>query len=107
MHHNTIITIASYSYLLHISAYSFHVPDVSEHTEYSSIATAASSKGKYVTQYNSGVNQPAGITIDKEGNIFIADNGYNRSFLWDTYGSLSLTPLLPITADNVVSTDFT
>ena len=75
----------------------------------STIAPAASSKGKYVTQYNSGVNQPAaaGIIIDKEGNIFIADNNYNRSFLWDTYGSLSLTPLISITADNVVSTDFT
>ena len=39
--------------------------------------------GQYVTQYNSGVNQPAGIMIDEEGNIFVVDNGYNR---YNSYG---------------------
>ena len=32
-------------------------------------------QGKYVSQYNSGVSQPAGIAIDEEGNIFITDYG--------------------------------
>ena len=35
------------------------------------------SQGQYVTHYSSGVNQPAGIMINEEGNIFIVDSGYN------------------------------
>ena len=37
-------------------------------------------QGQYVTQYNSGVNQPAGIAIDDEGNIFIADYYYSSNY---------------------------
>jgi DNA-binding beta-propeller fold protein YncE len=33
-----------------------------------------SPQGQYVTQYSSGVSQPAGIAIDDEGNIFITDH---------------------------------
>ena len=37
-------------------------------------------QGQYVTQYNSGVNQPAGIAIDDDGNIFIADYCYRSNY---------------------------
>lgn len=36
---------------------------------------------QFVTQYDSGVSQPAGIVIDDEGRIFIADYGSNNSAL--------------------------
>ena len=36
-------------------------------------------QGQFVTQYDSGVSQPAGIVIDDEGRIFIADYGSNNS----------------------------
>ena len=33
-------------------------------------------KGQYVTQYNSGLTQPSGIAIDDEGNSFITEYYY-------------------------------
>ena len=37
-------------------------------------------QGQYITQYNSGVNQPAGIAIDDDRNIFIADYSYHSNY---------------------------
>ena len=38
-------------------------------------------QGQYITQYNSGVNQPACIAIDEEGNIFVTNhNSSNFGF---------------------------
>ena len=43
-------------------------------------------QGQYITQYSSVVAQPAGIAIDEEGNIFIAENAiyYNHTSYYNS-----------------------
>ena len=40
--------------------------------------------GKHIATYNSGVNKPAGVAIDDEGNTFVVDNEAGYSYEEDT-----------------------
>ena len=49
------------------------------------VQTALKCSRKYISQYDSQVNCPAGIAVDDEGNTFITENGIEHSYSTNCY----------------------